>query len=51
MTHVQKRGLCWLIAVLMTAALITFVLLCTDVTFAANDDSSIMCFLCTILCF
>ncbi len=42
MTHVQKRGLCWLIAVVMTAALMAFVLLCTDVTFAANDDSSIM---------
>lgn len=42
MTHVQKRGLCWLIAGVMTAALMAFVLLCTDVTFAANDDSSIM---------
>lgn len=42
MTHVQKRGLCWLIAAVMTAALMAFVLLCTDVTFAANDDSSIM---------
>ncbi len=42
MTHVQKRGLCWLIAAVMTAALMTFALLCTDITFAANDDSSIM---------
>ena len=42
MTHVQKRGLCWLIAAVMTAAMMVFVLLCTDVTFAANDDSSIM---------
>ena len=42
MTHVQKRGLCWLIAAVMTAALMVFVLLCTDVTFTANDDSSIM---------
>ena len=42
MTHRQKRGLCWLIAAVMTAAMMLFVLLCTDVTFAANDDSSIM---------
>ena len=42
MTHRQKRGLCWLIALLMTAAMMLFVLFCTDITFAANDDSSIM---------
>ena len=42
MTHVQKRGLCWLIAALMTAALMTFVLACTDVMYATTDDASIM---------
>ncbi len=42
MTHVQKRGLCWLIAAVMTAALMIFVLTSTDVLYATNDDTAIM---------
>lgn len=39
---IQKRRLCWLIAALMTAALMTFVFTSTDMLYAQNDDASIM---------
>lgn len=42
MTHSRKRALCWLLAALMTAALALFVLLCTDVHYAVNDDAGIL---------
>lgn len=42
MTHSRKRALCWLYAALMTAALALFVLLCTDVMYANNDDAGIL---------
>ena len=42
MTHARKRGLCWLIAALMTAAMMVFVLTCTDVLYATNDDAGIL---------
>ena len=42
MTHSRKRALCWAIAALMTAALALFVLLCTDVRYAVNDDAGIL---------
>lgn len=42
MKHVQKRGLCWLIAAVMTAAVMIFVLTSTDVLYATNDDAAIM---------
>ena len=38
----KKRALCWLLALLMTAALFAFVALCCDVRFAVNDDSGIL---------
>lgn len=42
MTHQQKRGLCWLIAAAMTAAMMIFVLVCTDVQYATNDDAGML---------
>ncbi len=42
MTHAKKRGLCWLIAAVMTAALMIFVLTSTDMLYATNDDAGIM---------
>lgn len=42
MKYTSKRALCWLIAALMTAALMAFVLACTDITYAVNDDATIM---------
>lgn len=42
MSHSRKRALCWLYAALMTAALLAFVLLCTDVRYANNDDPGIL---------
>jgi len=42
MTHSRKRALCWLYAALMTAGLALFVLLCTDVRYANNDDPGIL---------
>lgn len=42
MTHVRKRGQCWLIAALMTASLMIFVLTSTDVLYANNDDAAIL---------
>lgn len=42
MTHKQKRGLCWGIAALMTAAMMTFVLTCTDMLYATNDDAGLL---------
>lgn len=42
MTRSRKRALCWLYAVLMTAAMALFVFLCTDVHYANNDDPGIM---------
>ena len=42
MTHQQKRGLCWGIAALMTAAMMVFVLTCTDVQYATNDDAGML---------
>lgn len=41
-THTAKRGLCWLYAALMTAALMAFALLATEVLYAVNDDAGIM---------
>ena len=38
----RKRGLCWLIAAVMTAALMIFVLTGTDMLYATNDDAGIM---------
>lgn len=38
----RKRGLCWLYAALMTAALMAFVLGLTEVRFAVNDDAGIL---------
>ena len=32
MKYTSKRALCWLIAALMTAALMAFVVVCTDIT-------------------
>ena len=42
MKYTSKRALCWLIAALMTAALMAFVVVCTDITYAENDDATIM---------
>ena len=42
MTHFRKRALCWLFAALITAAVLLFALLCTDVRYAMNDDAGIM---------
>lgn len=42
MTHSRKRALCWLWAALMTAAVLLFALLCTEVRYAMNDDAGIM---------
>jgi len=42
MKYTSKRALCWLIAALMTAALMAFVIGCTDITYAENDDATIM---------
>lgn len=42
MTRTQKRGICWLIAAAMTAAVMVFVLLCTDIRYAVNDDAAIL---------
>ncbi|MBR5547483.1 MAG: hypothetical protein IKU70_10960 [Clostridia bacterium] len=42
MTHAKKRGLCWLIAAAMTAAMMIFVLTGTDMLYATNDDAGIM---------
>ena len=42
MTHAKKRGLCWLIAALMTAVMMVFVLTSTDMLYATNDDAGIM---------
>ena len=42
MTHSRKRGLCWLYAGLMTAAVMAFVLLVTEVRYAMNDDAGIL---------
>lgn len=39
---IPKRRVCWLIAALMTAALMTFALTCTDMLYATNDDAAIM---------
>ena len=41
MTDTRKRTLCWLLAALMTAALMLFVLLYTDIRFDVNDDPTI----------
>ncbi len=38
----KKRGLCWLIAAVMTAAMMIFVLTGTDMLYATNDDAGIM---------
>lgn len=42
MKYSAKRALCWLIAFAMTAALMAFVIGCTDITYAENDDATIM---------
>ena len=42
MTHQRKRALCWLYAGLMTAAVMVFVLLGTDMHYAVNDDAGIL---------
>ncbi len=42
MTHAKKRGLCWLIAAMMTAVMMVFVLTSTDMLYATNDDAGIM---------
>lgn len=42
MTHSRKRGLCWLYAALMTAAVMIYVLLFTEVRYAMNDDAGIL---------
>ena len=42
MTHSRKRALCWLYAALMTAAMMLYVLLCTEVSYAMNDDAGIL---------
>lgn len=42
MTYTTRRALCWLIALLMTAAVMGFVLGATDITYAENDDATIM---------
>ena len=38
----KKRGLSWLIAAVMTAAMMIFVLTSTDMLYATNDDAGIM---------
>ena len=42
MKYTAKRALCWLIAALLTAAVMGFVIGCTDITYAENDDATIM---------
>lgn len=42
MTHQRKRTLCWAIAAAMTAFMMLFVLLCTDLRYAQNDDTGIL---------
>lgn len=42
MTHSRKRALCWLYAALMTAALMAYALLCTEVLYLMNDDAGIL---------
>jgi len=42
MTHTRKRALCWALAAAMTAVMMLFVFLCTDVLYDQNDDSGIL---------
>jgi len=42
MTYTRKRALCWLYAVIMTAVLMAFLLLFTEVLYLMNDDPGIL---------